>query len=157
MDVDGFQLSVECGGQKGLRQSGILIPARWGPFSEEELTETGKMRDISTEKMVSGHILLDTGAGPIGIDLDVANELGLKPIGEKKELHGIAGRAHLDAYWARLILNVKPVKNGKCIDDALLMGLPQMAWGLPDIKKEPLGICRTRTTSTNHRCNRSPR
>lgn len=135
MDVDGFKLSVDCGGQKNLRVHGIMIPASWVPFTEDELQHTGKFREMPVTKKVDGFILLDTGAGPIGIDEDVARELGLKPTGKKQELHGIAGRAYLESYMARLVIGVTPLKNGKSLGEGFHMGIPLEAWGLPDIQK----------------------
>jgi hypothetical protein len=66
-----------------------MVPASWYITAEREreLQLAGK----PVPQPVEGFMLLDTGAAHVGIDIDVAKQLGLEVMGETKDVHGIKG------------------------------------------------------------------
>jgi hypothetical protein len=80
-----------------------MITASWGVAPENEVA-SGM---ISTFGQVRGNMLLDTGAGFVGIDNSVAQQLKLHARSEKEDVHGLGGKQTLVKFNAALILSVE--------------------------------------------------
>jgi hypothetical protein len=102
-----FKIVLEPG-EKHLRQVGPMVPATWmvTPQQQRQLQARGQ----AIPNPVSGHLLLDTGAGHLMIEIDVARDLKLPDLG-KTQAHGISGTDEFDEYEAILLLPVIPIKN----------------------------------------------
>src|SRR6266702_4101399 len=134
---DGFNITLPRVGQKELRLAGPMVPASWYLTTEREreLQLSGKPLPAPVE----GCMLLDTGAAHIGIDIDVAKELGLEVMGQTKEVHGIKGYESVDHYLARLLLPIIPIQNGRGLTpNPVQIGVPVEAWGLDGIMNKYL-------------------
>jgi len=75
-----------------LRRVGPLVPGAWADPAKDPLVDK-----------IEGNFLIDTGAGGILIDADVASDLQLTA-GGAGNLHGIGGHHDLSKYSARLLL-----------------------------------------------------
>jgi hypothetical protein len=136
--LDGFRIILPVVGQKEMRLAGPMVPASWYITAEHEreLQLAGK----PLPQPIQGFMLLDTGAAHIGIDIDVAKQLGVEPMGETKDVHGIKGYESIDHYLARLLLPIIPVQNGRPLTTTpVSIGNPVEAWGLDGIMNKYLG------------------
>ena len=134
--IDEFRIVLDAVGQKHLRQAGPMVPAAWSitPEREQQLNLLGK----PIPSPVEGYLLLDTGAAHISIDTDVAGELGITPMGNKREVHGFGGGGEVDHYLAALILPVTPLKGGKPLGGTFGFRSPVEAWASKDIRSNHL-------------------
>lgn len=130
--IDGFKINVNPVGQKYMRQTGPMIPAKWYITAERE--EQLNMLGGALPKPVEGYMLLDTGAAHVAIDGEVARELRLKPLGKTTDVHGIAGTRPLEHYDVRLILPLVPMKANKPVLGFPTIAIPIEAWESPDIQ-----------------------
>ncbi len=85
-----------------LLYAGPLVPGAWTHWRDEE--DAG---------LVSGEVLIDTGAFGAMIDVDVADRLRL-PISGAKEIHGIHGYGTVSCYQAKLVLPAKNLIGEDC-------------------------------------------
>jgi hypothetical protein len=126
-DIDEFKIVLDAVGQKHLRQAGPMIPASWATTPQRD-TQL-KLLNMPIPQPVPGYLLLDTGAGHVSIDTDVARELSITPMLKKKtEVHGFGGAGELNHYLANLILPVVPIKEGKPLGGSFGFRTPVEAW-----------------------------
>lgn len=99
----GLSVSQDYRDRQQLVHIGPVIKAEWRvhPDTELQLKTTG----AQVPSPVKGYMLIDTGAGDVAIDGDVAKELGLSPAGEQK-VHGIGGESSHEVFSALLLLYV---------------------------------------------------
>src|SRR5262245_24230654 len=84
--------------------AGPLVPGAWTvPLHLEELY---KRRGKPVPKLVSGFVLVDTGASDTAISLDAAEELGLLPR-RMQTTYGAGGLARNPVFWARLVIQIQ--------------------------------------------------
>ncbi len=98
-----FRIRHTLDSQALLRQVGPMIPAFWGKDRGASIT-------VRTSDLVSGNMLLDTGAGHIAIDESVAKQLGLQARQERVDVHGLGGKHSVPMYDAVLALPVEAVR-----------------------------------------------
>ncbi len=103
---------------KQLRKFGPFVPA-W--FNHPDATEISGA--------VGGYLLVDLGAGNIGIDEEVAKQLNLEVAGQQ-DAHGLHGRGNVNRYSARLLM---PVKDAFGRD--IVFGVPLEPMGIQDMRK----------------------
>lgn len=134
-EVDAFKIPLAPVGQKSLRQAGPMIPASWYITAEHE--RELKVIGGTLPRPISGHMLLDTGAGHIGIDDDVARELGLKVLTTTSDVFGFGGSGKIGHYTARLIVPMIPMRDGKPLSGPAPIGIPvQDAWETQGIREK---------------------
>lgn len=78
---------------------------------------------------VGGYLLVDSGAGSICIDEDVAKQLKLEVV-DQADAHGIHGRGNVNRYSARLLL---PLKDA--LGCSTLLRVPLEPIGIQDMRK----------------------
>jgi hypothetical protein len=138
--ADAFRITIPAVGQKEMRLAGPMIPASW--YISEEAEAALRVAGMPITPAVEGHLLLDTGAAHIGIDSDVAIQLGLKGMKKATPVHGIKGYETMNHYMARLLLPVIPLRNNAPLASApVAIGFPIEAWEITGImeKYEKLG------------------
>jgi predicted aspartyl protease len=99
-----------------LLYAGPLVPGAWTHWRDEE--DAG---------LVSGEVLIDTGAFGAMIDVDVADRLRL-PIRGAKEIHGIHGYGTVSCYQAKLVLRAQNSLGEDCEFTTIIecIGVPSL-------------------------------
>jgi predicted aspartyl protease len=99
-----------------LLYAGPLLPGAWTHWRDEE--DAG---------LVSGEVLIDTGAFGAMIDVDVADRLRL-PIRGAKEIHGIHGYGTVSCYQAKLVLRAQTSLGEDCEFTTIIecIGVPSL-------------------------------
>jgi hypothetical protein len=138
--ADAFRITIPAVGQKEMRFAGPMIPASW--YIPEEIEAALRVARKPITPAIEGHLLLDTGAAHIGIDSDVAIQLGLKGVEQATPVHGIKGHETMKHHMARLLLPVIPLRNNQPLASVpVAIGFPIEAWEITGImaKYEKLG------------------
>ncbi len=105
--INGFHVAQDFSDRQQLVNLGPVIKAEWrvDPQTEIQLKQAG----LPTPTPIHGYMLIDTGAGEIAIDGDVARELRLKPT-RRQNVHGVGGQSAHDVFSALLLLYVGDIR-----------------------------------------------
>jgi hypothetical protein len=127
VETSGFQVAQDFSDRQQLVRLGPVIKAEWriDPETESQLKQAG----ASIPAPIHGYMLIDTGAGEIAIDGDVARELGLKPI-RSQNVHGIGGQSAHEVFKALLLLYVGDVRGTN-----VAIGIARDFICFPDVRK----------------------
>jgi hypothetical protein len=138
--ADAFRITIPAVGQKDMRFAGPMIPASW--YIPEETEAALRIARKPITPAIGGHLLLDTGAAHIGIDSDVAIQLGMRGLNKATSVHGIKGYETMNHHMARLLLPVIPLRNNQPLASVpVAIGFAIEAWEITGImaKHEKLG------------------
>ncbi len=108
---------------KRLKKFGPFVPA-W--FNHPDAAEMSGA--------VGGYLLVDSGAGSICIDEDVAKQLNLEVVGQG-DAHGLHGRGNVNRYSARLLMQLKDA-----LGRDILWRMPLEPMGIQDMRKNHAAV-----------------
>jgi len=97
-----FRITHALHDQRMLCRIGPLIPAWWAATPKDAPSP-----NKPSNRNMQGNMLLDTGAGDIAIDEAVVERLGLQPLSEKRDVHGLGGKVSVKIYSPTLIIPVE--------------------------------------------------
>ncbi len=106
------------GDPRTLKRFGAMVPAGYNHPNPTDM-----------KSAIRGYLLVDPGAGVIGIDEDVATQLGLHVL-EEGQMHGLHGRRSVNNYLGFLQLPIEDAE-GRCIE----LGVRVELVGVRDIGK----------------------
>jgi hypothetical protein len=122
-----FRITHTLNDQRMLCRMGPLIPAWWA-VTPNDAPSPNKPSD----RNMQGNMLLDTGAGDISIDEAVVERLGLLPLPEKRDVHGLGGKLSVKMYSPTLIIPVETMQaiGATAAGTSAMMGFTLPAHGL---------------------------